>query len=88
MKILMVSSEAVPFAKTGGLADAVSALSMVLTNMGHEVKIVLPRYYKIDRKSLTPLAGAMGVGVGGGEAWTEVYKTTMPGCPKCEVLLH
>ena len=85
MKILMVSSEAVPFAKTGGLADAVSALSMVLTNMGHEVKIVLPRYYKIDRKSLTPLAGAMGVGVGGGEAWTEVYKTQMPGCPKCEV---
>ena len=85
MKILMVSSEAVPFAKTGGLADAVSALSVVLTNMGHEVKIVLPRYYKIDRKSLIPLAGAMGVGVGGGEAWTEVYKTTMPGCPKCEV---
>ncbi|WP_455160339.1 glycogen/starch synthase, partial [Treponema lecithinolyticum] len=27
MKILMVSAEAVPFAKTGGLADAVSALS-------------------------------------------------------------
>ena len=85
MKILMVSSEAVPFAKTGGLADAVSALSVALTNMGHEVKIVIPRYYKIDRKTLTPLAGAMGVGVGGGEAWTEVYKTTMPGCPKCEV---
>ena len=30
MKILMVSSEAVPFAKTGGLADAVSALAIIL----------------------------------------------------------
>ncbi|MBQ6567119.1 MAG: glycogen/starch synthase, partial [Treponema sp.] len=34
MKILMVSSEAVPYAKTGGLADMVSALAIQLTNMG------------------------------------------------------
>ena len=49
MKILMVTSEAVPFAKTGGLADAVSALAIALDKLGHEVKIVMPRYYKIPR---------------------------------------
>ena len=55
MKILMISAEAVPFAKTGGLADAVSAMAITLTNMGHDVKIVIPRYYKIDRNKLKKL---------------------------------
>ena len=49
MKILMVSAEAIPFAKTGGLADAVTALSKALVEAGHEVKILIPRYYFIDR---------------------------------------
>lgn len=85
MKILMVSAEAVPFAKTGGLADAVSALAITLSNLGHDVKIVIPRYYKIDRSKLELLEGPMGVPAGGGEAWTAVYKTSMPGCPKLPV---
>ena len=85
MKILMVSAEAVPFAKTGGLADAVSALAITLTNLGHDVKIVIPRYYKIDRRKLEKLDGAMGIPVGGGEAWTAVYKTSMPECSKLSV---
>ena len=59
MKILMVTAEAVPFAKTGGLADMVSALAIQLTNMGHDVKIVMPRYYRIDRKKLQLLSGPM-----------------------------
>jgi starch synthase len=79
MKILMVSSEAVPFAKTGGLADMVSALSLALAKLGHEVKIVLPRYYSIDRSKLTLLPGAMGVPVGGGEEWSAVYTGVLPG---------
>ena len=85
MKILMVSSEAVPYAKTGGLADAVSALAITLSNMGHDVKIVIPRYYKIDRSQLLQLQGPMGVPAGQVEAWTAVYKTTRPGCDKLEV---
>jgi starch synthase len=82
MKILMVSSEAVPFAKTGGLADMVSALSINLAKLGHEVKIVIPRYYSIDRGALTQLPGALGVPVGGGEEWGAVYTAPMPGSPK------
>src|SRR5574344_351978 len=80
MKILMVSAEAVPFAKTGGLADAVSALAIQLTKMGHDVKIVIPRYYKIDRKKLTLIEGPMAVAAGTNETWTGVYTTKMPGC--------
>ncbi|MCR5171712.1 MAG: glycogen synthase GlgA [Treponema sp.] len=85
MKILMVSAEAVPFAKTGGLADAVSALAGSLSKMGHDVRIVMPRYYKIDRKKLTKLEGPLGVPVGVGQEWTAVYTTTLPGFPKVNV---
>ena len=81
MKILMVSSEAVPFAKTGGLADMVSALSIALAKLGHEVKIVMPRYYSIDRDKLRPVTGALGVPVGGIEEWSAVYTAILPGAP-------
>ena len=40
----MVSSECVPFAKSGGLADVVAALSGKLSSMGHDVRILLPEY--------------------------------------------
>lgn len=85
MKILMISAEAVPFAKTGGLADAVSAMAITLTNMGHDVKIVIPRYYKIDRNKIKKLDEPMGIPVGGGEVWTAVYETSMPDCEKLKV---
>ncbi len=42
--ILMVSSEAVPFAKTGGLGDVAGALPLALARLGHRVTLVLPRY--------------------------------------------
>lgn len=44
MKILMVSSEALPFIKTGGLADVVYSLSKELVTLTHDVSIVLPLY--------------------------------------------
>ncbi|MGD9730520.1 MAG: glycogen synthase GlgA [Nitrospiraceae bacterium] len=44
LKIVMVSSEAVPFAKTGGLADVVGALSLEFARLGHEVYLIIPRY--------------------------------------------
>jgi starch synthase len=74
----MTASEAVPFVKTGGLADAVSSLSAALASFGHEVRIVIPRYYCIDRESLKKLEGAMGVPVGGGEEWCAVYTAVLP----------
>ena len=75
----MVSSEAVPFAKTGGLADVVSALSEKMREMGHDVRIVMPRYYHIDRSGLKKLDDALGVKLGWGEEWTAVYEGRLPG---------
>lgn len=74
MNILFVSSEVAPFAKSGGLADVSFALPKALAKLGHKVKIVMPRYYQIDRSDLTPLKGALGVPMGSlGELWAEVY---------------
>jgi starch synthase len=44
MKILMVASEATPFAKTGGLADVLGALPVALAERGEQVAVVLPAY--------------------------------------------
>lgn len=44
MRILEIASEAVPFAKTGGLADVAGALPEALAGLGHEVAVVLPGY--------------------------------------------
>ena len=49
MKIAMVASECEPWAKTGGLADVVDALSRALgspepVGLGHEVDVYLPWY--------------------------------------------
>ncbi len=47
-KILYVTSEVVPFVKTGGLADVSSALPQMLMELGHEVRIVVPKYGAVD----------------------------------------
>ncbi len=48
MKVLMVSSESVPFAKSGGLADVVGALSDALAEGGVDVRVLLPCYGDMD----------------------------------------
>ena len=50
-RVLMVSSEAAPFAKTGGLADVVGSLPSALRSFGDEVAVVIPRYASIDLKT-------------------------------------
>ncbi len=44
MKIVHAASEFYPYAKTGGLADAVASLSGALADNGHEVSVFLPGY--------------------------------------------
>lgn len=50
LKILFVSSEVVPFVKTGGLADVSAALPQMLSELGHEVRIVVPKYGAVDER--------------------------------------
>jgi starch synthase len=44
MQIVFAASEAVPFAKTGGMADVVGALSHEIAKLGHQVSVYLPMY--------------------------------------------
>lgn len=50
LKILMAASEAAPFAKTGGLGDVVGSLPSALTNLGAEVRIIMPKYGTIRKE--------------------------------------
>lgn len=50
LKILLLSAEVVPFAKTGGLADVAAALPKALKELGHDVRIIMPHYGFIDRQ--------------------------------------
>ena len=52
MKIAMLASEVVPFAKTGGLADVAGALPKFLSPLGLELRVVLPLYRETKKKNL------------------------------------
>ncbi len=49
MKVLFAVSEAAPFAKTGGLADVSGSLPPAIAALGHDVRVVIPRYRQVDR---------------------------------------
>ena len=50
MKILFATSEAVPFCKTGGLADVAGSLPQALAQAGNEVEVILPLYQRVADK--------------------------------------
>ncbi|PWT81432.1 MAG: glycogen synthase GlgA [Blastocatellia bacterium] len=50
--VLMLGSEAIPFAKTGGLADVLGALPAAIARLGWGVTLVLPRYRGVTAGSL------------------------------------
>lgn len=52
MKLLFVTSEVTPFAKTGGLADVCGALPAELANRGHEVAVIMPLYQQVRKQGL------------------------------------
>jgi starch synthase len=81
MKILLASSEMVPFSKTGGLADVAGALSKALGILGHEVWAVVP-FYKTTREKgfqVEDIDCTFSVPISDREEFGEVFKTTLPG---------
>src|SRR5258708_13130169 len=49
MRVAILTSEAVPFAKTGGLADVSGALPKALRKQDVDARLILPLYDQIDR---------------------------------------
>jgi starch synthase len=49
LRVLLISSEVEPFAKTGGLADVAGALPAALAALGHDVRVLMPRYRGVER---------------------------------------
>ncbi len=86
MKILMISSEVAPFAKTGGLGDVVGALSKELAALGHDVRVVCPLYgFLKPGPAWRAFTGAVSVHLGyGHEEFCRVWQTALPGS-KAEV---
>lgn len=54
MYIVFAASECAPWAKTGGLADVVSALPKTLAKMGHRVSVFLPYYRQVAKAVPNP----------------------------------
>jgi len=80
MNILFVASEVVPFAKTGGLADVAAALPKALKALGHDVRIIMPRYRVVDpqRFTLRPRSERLTVTVGSKTVETTLYEGRLP----------
>ncbi|MBL7997838.1 MAG: glycogen synthase [Candidatus Kapabacteria bacterium] len=50
LSVLYVSSEVYPFAKTGGLADVSYSLSLAIRDLGHDIRVMLPKYGNISER--------------------------------------
>ncbi|MGE5618468.1 MAG: glycogen synthase [Sphingomonadaceae bacterium] len=48
LKVLFMAAEMVPFAKTGGVSEVAGALPKALKALGHDVRVAMPRYSRID----------------------------------------
>ena len=73
-RVLMVSSEAAPLAKTGGLADVVGSLPYYLRSYGDEAAVVIPRYGSIDLKTSRRVYDSMPVFLGATSYDTVIYQ--------------
>lgn len=80
MKIVIASSEAIPFSKTGGLADVASGLAKALHQDGHDVTLILPHYRRLTPSHFVgePL-GAIHVKIGEKHAEAHLLRGNMPG---------
>jgi len=81
MKVLFATSEVVPFAKTGGLADVSGALPRALAGLGVDVKLIMPLYRSVRETAadLTDTGLRVEVPVGEKTVTGELWQTTLPG---------
>lgn len=81
MRILMVTAEFAPYAKTGGLADMVRSLSLELCRAGNDVRVLLPFHGFLPeryRRDLRPLPGIFSIHLGE-DHWARLHECVEPG---------
>lgn len=89
MKIVLVASEAVPYSKTGGLADVSGALPKALKRIGVDIRVILPRYTGLSFRSGDVVSQANGypifhdlaVPFAGGVKYATVYEDWLDDTP-------
>ena len=74
-RVLMVSSEAAPLAKTGGLADVVGSLPPALRAFGDDVAVLIPRYGSIDLKGARRVYDRLSIYLGTNRYDASIYQT-------------
>jgi starch synthase len=57
LKVLLASSEVVPFAKTGGLADVAGSLPLALEELGVDIRVIMPKYASVKAAGDSAIMG-------------------------------
>ena len=80
LRLLLAASEAVPFAKTGGLGDVVGSLPRALANRGHQCAVILPLYSgtRAGPFPITPTNLSFVVPIGGRKVSGSLWRATLP----------
>jgi starch synthase len=80
LRVVMVATEAMPFAKEGGVADVMGSLPKELAALGHEVCLFLPRYGAVDpeRWQMAPTRVSHWVPLGGVHFQLGLWRATPP----------
>src|SRR5262249_52761690 len=90
VQILVATSEAVPFAKTGGLADVCGALPVEVARQGHDVAVILPAHRQAKQAGL-PIEDTgvtLDIPIGSKSVAGRILRSHLPGSRVPVYLVH